>query len=70
VYSDWTIEKDGLTAPSIHNFVQWRRDSALKQIKDIRKTFTKTCGVDFSKVKLTSERKPGEKVDWSAWNPA
>lgn len=44
-----TIEKDGLYAPAITKYVEWRRASALAQIADVRKTFHGHAGVDFAR---------------------
>ncbi len=42
------VHKNGLYAPAIRNFVEWRSASANHQLRDIRSSFTQRSGVDFA----------------------
>ncbi|MBS1149500.1 MAG: Cellulosomal protein [Myxococcaceae bacterium] len=46
------IQQNGLYAPAITRYVEWRRASALAQIADVRRTFDKHAGVDFKRGQL------------------
>ena len=53
LYANWEINKDGLYAPPIKTFVEWRSSNARWQLDHIRHDFGKHSGVDFGAGQLT-----------------
>jgi hypothetical protein len=46
------MHKNGLYAPAIKNYVEWRSASARHQLREIRASFTQRAGVDFARGEL------------------